>query len=287
MKRKLSIYGAAIGDYYGSYWEFRLDKPQNLMDALKLRQFGHKFTDDTVMTAAIAKAVLDKGRANEKGKDVDFKRLCIDNMKKLGHKYPTSYGGAFARWLFSNDDKPYYSFGNGAAMRISPVPLAMDNYYDMSRACLEATEATHDHPFSLHYALLVSTIIHHCKTHGKDVDPKKETLKALIKQFSPNDYEQVKSMSIERLNAEYTFTEKVQETVPQAIYCFLSSTSFRDCLGRSLYIGGDSDTLAAIACSMAAVYYGDDEVEPYYLMLPKFPEDIGDILKVFSKEYLC
>ena len=286
-KNSLAIYGAVIGDYYGSFWEFRQDKPQNLSDALKLRQFGHHITDDTVMTAAIAKAILDKDKANEKGQDVDFKRFCIDNMKELGHKYPTSYGGAFARWLFSDDTQPYYSFGNGGAMRISPVPLAAQTYRDMKSMCNEATSVTHDHPFSLHYALLTSEIIYFCKYKPIELDPHKASLRNMIKKFSPNDYKQISEMSLERLYYEYQFTERIQDTVPQAIYCFLSSSSFKDCLGRALYIGGDSDTLAAIACSMAAIYYGDKEVEPFYIMLGELPKDIDDILKVFSRKYLC
>lgn len=281
MKRELSIYGAVIGDYYGSYWEFRYDKPKNIMDALTLRKVGHKFTDDTIMTAAIAFAVM---RKTDKS---DFKQLCIDSMKELGQRYPTSYGGAFARWLFSANSEPYYSFGNGAAMRISPVPLAVDSPLDMKRMCLDATSVTHDHPFSLHYAYLVSTIIQHCKKFGVDVDPKKKKIKELLKSFSPNDFEEVSKMSLESLYQNYQFTERVHETVPQAIYCFLTSSSFGDCLGRSLYIGGDSDTLAAISCSMAAAFYGDEQVEPYYIMLPKPPEDIDNILKVFSQKYLC
>ena len=283
MERKLAIYGAVIGDYYGSYWEFRNNKPANIFDALKLRQFGHHYTDDTIMTAAIAKAVMD----HAKNKGESFQRQCIKNMKEIGREHFSSYGGAFARWLMSENDAPYYSFGNGAAMRVSPVPLSCTSTEEMLEKTQSATGVTHSHPFAIHYASLVSMIIFQAMRQGKDKDYAKKEMKNIIKLFSPNDYELISKMRLDDLHDNYEFTERVHETVPQAIYCFLSSASFSDCLGRTLYIGGDSDTVTAIACSMAAPFYGDEEVKPILNALPPLSDDIDEILKVFSKQYLC
>ena len=282
MDRKLAIYGAVIGDYYGSYWEFRDNKPKDIFDALSLRQFGHSYTDDTIMTCAIAKAVIDYDDDDSK----NFSELCIQSMKEIGQEHPSSYGGAFAKWLYSEDDRPYYSFGNGSAMRISPVPLYADTLSKMMDMAHSATGVTHNHPFAIHYASLVGAVIMQAKRQGRDKDYRKEEMKNIVKLFSPNDYELIQKMTMPNLVASYKYTEKVQETVPQAVYCFLSSASFQDCLGRALLIGGDSDTLAAIACSMAAPFYGDEEVAPFLERMPKMPKELDDILKVFSQRYL-
>lgn len=271
---KLAIYGASIGDYYGSYWEFLTDKPKSLKDALTLRQGKHKYTDDTLMTCAIAKAMMDEG---------DLSANAVKEMRFIGKKYPSSYGGSFGVWLNSKNPAPYYSWGNGAAMRVSPAPLAARTMQEALVRCERVTTVTHDHPYAVFWASVVSALIFKAKNTNEMSDMIYEALtwdRDLFDKFPLHS-------GLRTLHRDYAFTESSQGTVPQAIYCFLSSSSFEDCLARSLYVGGDSDTLAAIACSIAAPFYGDEQVEPFLGTLPKLPNELDNILKVFSETYLC
>lgn len=270
---KFSIYGAMIGDYYGSYWEFLTEKPKSLKDALKLRSH-HFYTDDTFMTCAIAKATL----TNE---GYFFHRVekC---MREIGNSHWGSYGGSFAAWLSSKCPLPYNSLGNGAAMRVSPCGLAaktLDKAYSLA---YDATAVTHDHPYGLLYGTLTAELVYVARRAND-----KAEVEAFLKQRYPDVYAYVKSMDLKTLHREYAFNELSQTTVPQAIFCVLDSDSFADCLAKSLYIGGDSDTLSAISCSIAAPLYGDEQVKPFLKEMPKLPDDLADIVDMFQKEYLC
>lgn len=264
---KFSIYGALIGDFYGSYWEFRADKPKDEKDALILRE-GCTFTDDTLMTLAIAKAVMEKG---------DVYDNAIKWMRKLGNKYQTSYGGSFSHWLNSSNPQPYNSWGNGASMRISPVALLAKSWHEAQKNCFLVTATTHNHNFALNYASLVTKIIFYAKKYGMTMDK----IKSMIRADFPYEADEIFSrlMNIEYLHKEYKFTESSQGTVPQAVRCFLESSSFADCLAKALYVGGDSDTLAAIACSMAAPFYGDEQVIPFVKKIPSLSKELDNILK--------
>lgn len=282
---KYAIYGALIGDYYGSYWEFKIEKPKDLADALRLRPQtkygGHYYTDDTFMTVAIAKAVLDCCKRDCLSSE-SLAESAIKYMREVGKSHPSSYGGSFGAWLRSEDTEPYYSFGNGAAMRVSPIGLSartpkMCFYYAQA-----VTEVTHNHPYGIEGGVCVALLVYMAKNGYS-----KSQMKAFLKNEHPNYWKRIKrGMTLRSLHRDYQFNETCQDTVPQAIYCFLTSKSFSDCLARSLYIGGDSDTLAAISCSIAAPFYGDEQVKPFVMALPEPPEDLHRIIKVFSYKYL-
>lgn len=282
MKKKLSIYGAIIGDYYGSYWEFLSTKPKSVEDGLQLRPNGcHKFTDDTFMTLAVAKALCTVG----------FSGLAdnvIKCMKEVAYNHWSSYGGAFASWLKTPKPVPYNSWGNGAAMRISPVGLRCGNAFLCREYSNIVTGVSHNHPDAMKLAGLVAHLVYKAY-HNSDneTDHCKRKLWQAIRLDDEELYKQIASMSLEDLHANYQFTEKCADTVPQALYCFLSSDSFEDCLGRCMYIGGDSDTLAAIACSIAAPYYGDEQVAEFVEKLPELSKDLKTIVDVFTERYLC
>lgn len=282
MKRNLSIYGALIGDYYGSYWEFRFDKPQNYEDALTLRKKGHTYTDDTVMACAIAKCFIDEKEPTLTG----LYNNAINNMQLIGNKYPTSYGASFNRWLSEDYPQPYNSWGNGASMRVASAGLASAKLEDVFGNVVAVTTPTHNHAYAIYFATLVSKIIFMAK-YGCDMKQIKGFIASHHDVIEGRKVSDLLNFDIEELHENYMFNETSHDTVPQAIYAFVSSVSFADCLARSLYIGGDSDTLSAIACSMAAPYYGDEQVKPFLDKLPKLPKELDDILKVFSKKYLC
>lgn len=223
--------GAIIGDVVGSRYEFNnyRSKDFNLFDD------KCTFTDDTIMTVAVMDYLL-TGKLN--------KNNIIKKLKKYGRAYPSSYGCTFSWWLSSNSKEAYNSFGNGAAMRISPVGWYAKNEKEVKELSKIITEVTHSHPEGIKGAEVTAMCVYYARI-GKS----KEFIKKYVEQYYNLDFD------YEELRKNYHFNETCQETVPQAIYCFLISNDFEDCLRTSISIGGDSDTLAAISCSIAEAYY--------------------------------
>lgn len=207
------------------------------------------------MTCAVAKAIMDGGSRDN----------FIDAMKKYGRMYPDSgYGGRFGSWLFSNDRKPYNSFGNGSAMRVSPCAWADEcaetwvlpsNAANLARL---SAEVTHNHPEGIKGAMAVAEAIFICRYYyrqglktGNNINACKDTLKRHIeKKYGYN-----LSQTLDEIRPAYSFNETCQGTVPQAIIAFLESRDFEDAIRNAISLGGDSDTLAAITGSIAEAAY--------------------------------
>ena len=185
------------------------------------------------MTAAVANALLT-------GNDV------TTILQKYGRKYTDrGYGGRFLDWLDSRQPKPYYSFGNGAAMRVSSVGWLANSKEEVKELSKKVTEVTHNHPEGLKGAEVTAMCIYLARHKAS---------KEEIKEYASKYYNI--NFNYEDLVKHYEFNETCQDSVPQAIYCFLISNNFEDCLRTVISIGGDSDTLGAIACSIAEAYYG-------------------------------
>lgn len=227
--------GALVGDYVGSVYEF------NNIRTKKFKLFSKKckFTDDSIMTLAVEE-ILKENKYNDRNKVVKI-------LKKWGRRYPgRGYGGMFGWWLISDIDEPYYSFGNGAAMRVSAVGWYANSEEEVKEMSRKVTEVTHDHPEGLKGAEVVAMCVYYARI-GKS----KEFIKNYVRQYYDIDFD------YEDLRKKYYFNETCQETVPQAIYCFLISKDFEDCLRTTISIGGDCDTTAAISCAIAEAYYKD------------------------------
>jgi len=168
-------------------------------------------------------------------------------MKEFGRRYPESgYGGRFSRWLFSDDTAPYKSYGNGAAMRISPVIYFANSIEQVKKLSYAITATTHNHPEGIKgaEACAVSAYLAKC---GKS--------KAEIKKYVEDNYYPL-DFTIEQIRSSYRFDATCRNTVPQAIEAFLESESFEDALRNAVSLGGDSDTLAAICGAIAEPFYG-------------------------------
>lgn len=233
------MFGAIIGDIVGSVYEFNNIKTKqfNLFDA-KCR-----FTDDSVMTFAVAEAL-------RKSQKKDFKNLseqAIKEMQKFGKFYPlVGYGRSFRSWLKDENPKPYGSYGNGAAMRISPVAYFAKSLEEVKVLSREVTAVSHNHPEGLKGAESTAVAIWLALNKKS-----KEEIKSYIEEhYYKLDFD------YETLKEQYSFKESSQNTVPQAIFCFLISENFEDCLRTSISIGGDADTLCAISCAIAEAFYG-------------------------------
>lgn len=274
---KNSIYGAFIGDYYGSYWEFLLDKPIDLEDSLDLRKGKCSYTDDTLMTIAIASAVLKSKQT------IGLSENAVKEMQHFGNSFRASYGCAFSKWLKEPNPRPYNSWGNGASMRVSPVGLSAKSLQDAKNKANLVTMVTHNHPYALIWARIVSELIFLAKKQ----DATKEQLKEYLFKNHRKESEIIfgRLNGIETLHVWYSFNEASQTTCPQAIRCFFESDSFADCLAKSLYVGGDSDTLSAISCSIAAPFYGDEQVNPFIKKLPKLALPLARVVEEFQNKY--
>lgn len=286
MKNKYSIYGAMIGDVYGSMWEF-CDRKPSKDECLKLVKGKSSATDDTIMTAAIADAVMnfDKlvtdGYAHVRDHTLLYDLIC-SSMKHYGRKFPSSYGVNFANWIASEDTKPYWSKGNGCCMRLSPAVLSSNIQMESLVRATIATQVTHNHPVAIYYSTIMAKIISMLKDGFK-----KEDVMSFLEVMDGMLCEYVKNTTVSDLIGGYGYTELVEHTFPQALVCFMKTNSFEDCLVASLMIGGDSDTLSAISCSMASSYYSEDEIEPFYKnAVPFVDEEILDTLELFSRYYL-
>lgn len=226
--------GAVIGDIVGSVYEW------NNIKTKEFPFFQDKcfFTDDTVMTVAVAEGLMNGGEKD------DF----IDAMKKYGRMYPgAGYGGRFGSWLFSENREPYHSWGNGSAMRTAAVGWWFDSLEETRRMAALAAGVTHDHPEGIKGAESTAAAIFLARTgHGK----------AEIKEYVEREFGYDLSRTLDEIRPAYRFNESCQETVPQAIIAFLESTDFEDAIRNAISLGGDSDTLAAITGSIVEAAYG-------------------------------
>lgn len=241
--------GAIIGDIVGSVYEFHNIKTKDF----PFFRDDCRFTDDTVMTIAVAEGLMNGGE------EAEF----IKAMKKYGRMYPKAgYGMRFAHWLSSPSVEPYHSWGNGSAMRVSPVGFGVEPSWDMTAtACGVDTYATrsaavtHDHPEGIKGALATANAIMFMRYRVKNGEDLGEG-KAALRTFIQNRYGYDLSRTLDEIRPGYKFNESCQETVPQAITAFLESTDFEDAIRNAISLGGDSDTLAAITGGIAQAAYG-------------------------------
>jgi type I restriction enzyme M protein len=213
-------------------------------------------TDDSIMTLAVAKALMETERAFKNGDDnyrlsKDYLDRLVENtvlfMQMIGQKYPNcGYGGRFRQWIFSENPKPYGSYGNGAAMRISPVAAIAASEEEIKVLSKAITGVSHNHVEGIKGAEATAMAIYLARMgHSKD-----EIRKVVSDHYYNLDF------CLDDIRTTYRFNETCQETVPQAIQAFLEAESFEETIRNAISLGGDSDTLAAIAGSIAEAYYG-------------------------------
>jgi ADP-ribosylglycohydrolase len=228
------VIGAIAGDIIGSLYEFNnIEKSDH--QSFALFRDGSDFTDDTVLTVATAHWILSKGDLAKE-------------YKRYYKSYPgRGYGLRFCEWADSKSLKPYNSFGNGSAMRVSPVAIAYNNIEDVLFYAKASAEVTHNHPEGIKGAQAAAAAGFFAKC-GKD--------KEYIKQYIEKQFEYNLDEPIESISKYYGFDESCQGTVPQAIKVFLESENFEDAIRKAMYIGGDSDTVACIAGGIAENFFG-------------------------------
>lgn len=261
----LKLMGAIIGDIVGSPYEFM---------SLKLKKFPLfnnycRFTDDTVMTCAIAQSLIDCD-----GDYTNLDKITIVNMHEIGkHYYKTAgYGGMFYDWLISGSVKPYNSFGNGSAMRISAISYVAKNLEEVKKLTKKVTEITHNHPEGIKGAEATAV----AEWMALNGNSKEEIRKYIDENYYPMNYDE------NDLFENYKFEGSCQETVPQCIFAFLVSKSYEDAIRKVISWGGDTDTMGAITGGIAGAYYGvPKEIEKQGLKY--LDERMLKIVKDFNK----
>ncbi|MEJ2052361.1 MAG: ADP-ribosylglycohydrolase family protein [Calditrichaceae bacterium] len=254
------MFGAIAGDIIGSVYE---------AEPIKTKDFTliHKccrFTDDTVLTVAVADAILNN-------------KSYFDSIRRIGRRYPNAgYGGNFIKWLLSDSPKPYNSWGNGSAMRVSPIGFAFSTEDEVLKQARLSAEITHDHPEGIKGAQAAAVAVWLARTgHSKT-----EIRTRISHEFGYN-----LNRSIDEIRSSYKFDISCQGTVPEAIIAFLESESYEDAVRNAISLGGDSDTLACITGGIAEGFYG--EVPDYILEKIKrlLPQDLLEITVHFYDRY--
>ncbi|MBQ3574872.1 MAG: ADP-ribosylglycohydrolase family protein [Clostridia bacterium] len=230
--------GAIIGDIIGSRFEW------NNIHTKEFDLFTNKcfFTDDSIMTLAIAQAIMDCA-----GDYTHLGEQAVRRMQEIGRPYPDcGYGGRFMRWMYSDDPRPYNSYGNGAAMRVSACAFAAKSIEEAKMLSRAVTEVTHGHPEGIKGAEATAVAAYMARM-GED----KRCIEAVIDaEYYPMNF------TLDGIRDSYYFNETCRMTVPQALKAFFESESFEDAMRCAISIGGDSDTIAAITGGIAQAYYG-------------------------------
>jgi len=245
--------GAIAGDVLGSIHEFHPIKTKNF----DLLNSECVFTDDTVMTAAVADSLMNK---------IPY----VESLQMWGRKYPRAgYGGWFSKWIDSDFPKPYNSFGNGSAMRCSSVGWLFEDEGSVLEEAKKSAEVTHNHPEGIKGAQAVALGVMLCRQGSTKLEIQ-EKLEDLF------DYDL--SQTMEQVKFNYSFDVTCQGSVPQAITAFLESEDFEDAIKNAISLGGDADTQACIAGALAEAFYMKipDQIKEF--VLTRITPDILDVL---------
>lgn len=266
------MYGAILGDIIGSPYEF--DRGNKSKDFPLFSQES-RITDDTAMTIAVAEALL----AAREGCFIDdegaTEALVGACMRKWGNRYPDlGYGGRFSWWLTAKQPQPYGSYGNGSAMRVSAAGWLLPSLEETEEVAAWTAKVTHNHPEGVKGAVATAAVIYLAR-HGRS----KEEIKKYVEQRFAYDL----SRSCDEIRPTYRHVESCQQTVPEAVTAFLEGGDYTDVIRTAVSLGGDTDTLAAIAGAMAEAYYGVPE-ELQEECRRRLPGDMLEVLDRFTKQ---
>lgn len=259
--------GAILGDVVGSPYEFHSIKSYDF----PLISGRSKITDDSCMTMAVAMA-LSKCNGNYE----NLGEETIKAMREIGQKFPwVGYGGRFFGWILSDKPEPYNSCGNGCGMRVSPVGFVAQTLEECKELSRKVTEISHNHPEGIKGAEAIAV----CIFMAKNGSSKEEIRDYVTKNYYKLDF------TIDEIQPKYEFSELAQESVPQAIECFLESENFEDALRKCVYLGGDCDTTGAMAGAIAEAYYGlpeGAELAAEKLCPPEYFKYIKELEEMFG-----
>ena len=262
------MYGAILGDIIGSPFEFdRGDKTKNF----DLFSKGCGFTDDSVMTIAVGEALLAVGR---KAAVKEIEEAVASNMQDWGSRYPyAGYGAKFSRWLREYRPKPYGSYGNGSAMRVSAAGWLYDSMERTREVARATANVTHNHPEGIKGAEATASAIYMARNGFS---------KEKIKEYIEREFHYNLDRTLDEIRPGYHMDETCQRTVPEAIIAFLESKDFEDAVRNAVSLGGDTDTLGAITGSIAEAYYDMSAILRAECR-SRVSEDILNVMQLFDE----
>lgn len=251
--------GAIIGDIVGSIYE---GYPLKSTD---FPFFGKRndYTDDTILTIAVAHSILE-------GKDY------LTSLKYFGRKYTGGYGASFYDWLHSNDSKPYNSWGNGSAMRVSPIGFAFNTVDDVLAEAQKSAEVSHNHPEGIKGAQATALAVYLAR-----VGESKDNIRDEISVRFNYDL----NRSLEEIRPRYYFKVSCQESVPESIIAFLESSDLESAIRNAISLGGDADTMACIAGGIAQAFYKSIPHEIITETKSKLPDEFLEIIDKFNSKF--
>ncbi|TYQ28419.1 ADP-ribosylglycohydrolase family protein [Pseudanabaena sp. UWO311] len=255
--------GAIVGDIVGSIYEFNNHRSKEF----PLFGNGCDYTDDTVLTVAVADCVMRNGNYSE-------------SIKSYARKHPArGYGGMFAQWIRSENMDAYNSWGNGSAMRVSAIGFAFDDLQSVVTEAKLSAEVTHNHPEGIKGAQATAVAIYMARK-GQS----KEQIKSAIIKYFGYDL----NRTLDEIRPVYVFNESCQGTVPEAIIAFLESTDFEDAIRNAVSLGGDTDTLTCITGGIAEAFYGGVPKEIADKALSYLSPLMREVVEEFRERYgLC
>ncbi|MCG8332034.1 MAG: ADP-ribosylglycohydrolase family protein [Chitinophagales bacterium] len=251
--------GAIIGDIIGSRFEWANVKSKEF----ELFTKDSRFTDDSVLTLAIANAILEKSSYES-------------NVKAFARNYPfAGYGGNFRKWMVDLIKGPYNSWGNGSAMRVSPIAYAFDSEEEVLAEAEKSASITHNHPEGIKgaQAIALATYL------ARNGETKESIKKAVSARFSYD-----LDRTIAAIRPDYKFDVSCQGSVPEAIIAFLESTNFEDAIRTAISIGGDSDTIACMTGAIAEAYYGGVPEEIEKEAIKRLSDELKNVYTAFNNK---
>lgn len=255
-----TLIGAVAGDIIGSCYEWNSVKTTEFELLTPLSTF----TDDTVLTLAVADCIL-----NEK----DFTKT----IQEYGRKYPRrGYGGYFKQWLKSDNPVPYGSFGNGSGMRVSAVGAAYNTLDEVLAVAKQSAEVTHNHPEGIKGAQAIAAAVFLAKTGSS---------KPQIKEYISTAFDYNLNRSITDIRPSYVFDVTCQGSVPEAIIAFLDSTDYESAIRLGISLGGDSDTIACMAGAIAATFYNQIPDHILQFAHKQLPNELLLLLAQFNEKF--
>ena len=253
--------GAIAGDFIGSAYEFNSIKSTEF----QLYSDNSTCTDDSILTIAVADCIL------------NAKEYAL-TLKEYGRNYPYGgYGGMFLRWLASDSYEPYNSYGNGSAMRVSPIGFAFNSLEQTLKEAKKSAVVTHNHPEGIKGAQAVASAIYLAR-NGKS--------KGDIQEYVEGTFNYDLHQKLDEIRPDYNFDETCQGSVPQSIIAFLESEDYEDAVRKAVSLGGDADTMACIAGGIAEAFYGDVPKHIISVIRDVLDADLIDIIDSFYARFI-
>ena len=258
------IIGAIAGDIIGSVYEFHPIKTKEF----SLFKKNSSFTDDSIMTLAVAQWLLN---------DKNSKEELVKQLQIFGHRYPKGgYGRMFNNWLRTENPEPYKSWGNGSAMRVSPVAWVGDSLEEVQKLARISAEVTHNHPEGIKGALATADAIYLARLGSS---------KEEIRDHIEIRYDYDLSRTVDEIRPYYKFDVSCQGSVPESIICFLEAKDYEDTIRNCISLGGDADTMAAIAGGIAAAYW-EVPNDIHSKSINRLSDDLLDVLIEFENKFV-